>query len=179
MKLYLSRHGETDINALDKVCGLTEAMLTEKGRSQAMSLGERVKDKNIDLIISSPMKRAQETSRIAASVCGAPVITDDRLIEQNYGIYEGVDRYHEGFLSNKRMFAYKYPGGESMMQVAYRTYGGVAFRCRSRDFVLVGVLGTVESKIAAKKTHKMEKSAEKNRRISTLMAIYLCSPPRL
>jgi len=37
----------------------------------------------------------------------------------------------------------------------------VAFRCRSRDFVLVGVLGTVESKIAAKKTHKMEKSAEK------------------
>ena len=39
--------------------------------------------------------------------------------------------------------------------------GSVAFRCRSRDFVLVGVLGTVESKIAAKKTHKMEKSAEK------------------
>ena len=89
MKLYLSRHGETDINVLDRVCGLTEAMLTEKGRCQAMSLGERVKDKNIDLIISSPMKRAQETSRIASSVCGAPVITDDRLIEQNYGIYEG------------------------------------------------------------------------------------------
>ena len=39
--------------------------------------------------------------------------------------------------------------------------GAVTFRCRSRDFVLVGVLGTVESKIAAKKTHKMEKSAEK------------------
>ena len=42
-----------------------------------------------------------------------------------------------------------------------RIKGGVAFRCRSRDFVLVGVLGTVESKIAAEKTHKMEKSAEK------------------
>lgn len=122
MKLYLSRHGETDINALDRVCGLTEAMLTEKGRCQAKALGERVKEKNIDIIISSPMKRARETAQIAASVCGAPVITDNRLIEQNYGIYEGVDRYHEGFLSNKRMFAYKYPGGESMMQVAYRTY---------------------------------------------------------
>ena len=39
--------------------------------------------------------------------------------------------------------------------------GTVAFRCRSRDFVLALLLGTVESKIAAKKTHKMEKSAEK------------------
>jgi len=62
---------------------------------------------------------------------------------------------------------------------SYTKQGAVAFRCRSRDFVLVGVLGTVESKIAAKKTHKMEKSAEKNRRISTLMAIYLRYPPRL
>ena len=39
--------------------------------------------------------------------------------------------------------------------------GGALFRCRSRDFVLALLLGTVESKIAAKKTHKMEKSAEK------------------
>jgi len=48
---------------------------------------------------------------------------DERLIEQNYGIYEGVDRKDEAFLKNKRDFAYKYPNGESMMQVAYRVYG--------------------------------------------------------
>ncbi len=122
MKLYLSRHGETDVNTMDRVCGLTEAMLTEKGRAQAAALGERVKGLGIDIIISSPMKRARETSAIASEICGAQIVVDDRLIEQNYGIYEGVDRYHEGFLANKRMFAYKYPGGESMMQVAYRTY---------------------------------------------------------
>jgi hypothetical protein len=57
--------------------------------------------------------------------------------------------------------------------------GAVSFRCRSRDFVLALLLGTVESKIAAKKTHKMEKSADFFRRISTLIAIYLRSPPRL
>ena len=44
------------------------------------------------------------------------------LIEQNYGIYEGVDRKEPQFLNNKRNFAYRYPGGESMMQVAYRIY---------------------------------------------------------
>ena len=46
-------------------------------------------------------------------------------------------------------------------ELYFRKKKAVAFRCRSRDFVLAGVLGTVESKIAAKKTHKMEKSAEK------------------
>ena len=45
------------------------------------------------------------------------------LIEQNYGIYEGMDRKNDRFLANKRNFAYKYPGGESMMQTAYRVYG--------------------------------------------------------
>lgn len=45
------------------------------------------------------------------------------LIEQNYGIYEGVDRKNPQFLNNKRNFAYRYPDGESMMQVAYRIYG--------------------------------------------------------
>jgi broad specificity phosphatase PhoE len=48
---------------------------------------------------------------------------DNRLIEQNYGIYEGVDRSNIGFQNNKKLFAFKYPGGESMMQVAYRVYG--------------------------------------------------------
>ena len=52
-----------------------------------------------------------------------PLYREVLLIEQNYGIYEGVDRKEPQFLNNKRNFAYRYPGGESMMQVAYRIYG--------------------------------------------------------
>ncbi len=37
-------------------------------------------------------------------------------------MYEGVPRDDEDFLNNKRMFAYRYPGGESMMDIARRTY---------------------------------------------------------
>jgi probable phosphoglycerate mutase len=44
-------------------------------------------------------------------------------VEQNYGIYEGMDRKTPGFLENKRHFAVRYPGGESMMDVAHRIYG--------------------------------------------------------
>ena len=124
MRFFVTRHGETEWNVLNKVCGRTEVELTEKGREQARLLGEGLKDKGIEVIIASPMKRAYETGRIVAEKCGvAAVEVDDRLIEQDYGIYEGVDRKDEGFLDNKRNFAFRYPGGESMMQVAYRTYG--------------------------------------------------------
>lgn len=122
MKLYLTRHGQTEWNAENKVCGRTDIGLTEKGVGQADELGKMIAGKGIDLIISSPMIRALKTAEIAGSMNSIPVITDERLIEQNYGIYEGVDRNNEGFLNNKRCFAFRYPGGESMMQVAHRVY---------------------------------------------------------
>lgn len=122
MKIYFTRHGQTEWNALNKICGLTDINLTETGILQAKELAEKVADKNIDLIIASPMKRAQATAKIVAEKCNIPIQTDDRLIEQNYGIYEGEDRKNAGFLNNKRNFAYRYPEGESMMQVAARVY---------------------------------------------------------
>ena len=124
MRFFVTRHGETTWNVLNKVCGRTEVELTDKGRQQARELADRLVDKKIDVIVVSPMKRAVETGRIIAERCGVKDFeVDDRLIEQDYGIYEGVDRRDEGFLGNKRNFAFRYPGGESMMQVAYRTYG--------------------------------------------------------
>lgn len=121
--LYIARHGQTTWNAQNKVCGITDVELTDIGREQARALALVVADKNIDVILSSPLKRAIETSRIVSDICNVPMKIDARLIEQSYGIYEGVDRKDEAFLNNKRDFAYKYPNGESMMQVAYRVYG--------------------------------------------------------
>ena len=108
---------------LNKVCGRTDAPLTELGRQQAAQLAEKTNGLGIDLIIASPLQRAVDTAKAVSRVCGAPIATDDRLIEQNYGIYEGVDRKDPGFQSNKRMFAFRYPDGESMMQLASRVYG--------------------------------------------------------
>lgn len=123
MNLYFARHGETIWNAESRVCGLTDLELTERGREQAEHLAEEVDGCAIDLILSSPLKRAYETAEIVAQRHGIPIQIEPRLIEQNYGIYEGKDRKDPGFLANKRCFAYRYPGGESMMQVAYRIYG--------------------------------------------------------
>lgn len=125
MALYVTRHGQTIWNAENKVCGLTDVDLNEIGLKQAEVLAKYFLDENIilDVIIASPLKRAVKTAEIIGKMNSVNVIFDHRLIEQNYGIYEGVDRENEGFQNNKRNFAFRYPGGESMMQVAYRVYG--------------------------------------------------------
>lgn len=122
MKLYAARHGQTQWNLEDKVCGRTDLPLTEVGLEQAQLLAERTRDLEIDVIISSPMLRARQTAAPTAALHGLEILLDERLIEQNYGIYEGVSRFDKDFLANKRHFAYRYPGGESMMDVAHRVY---------------------------------------------------------
>lgn len=121
MKLFVARHGQTTWNAQNRVCGITE--LTEKGIEQVKKLADIVKSYNIHILISSPLKRAIETRQIVADENNIALQVEEALIEQNYGIYEGVDRKNDNFLANKRNFAYRYPNGESMMQVAYRIYG--------------------------------------------------------
>lgn len=123
MRLFAARHGETLWNAENKVCGRTDLPLTENGFAQAQKLAEKAAEYDLDMIISSPMLRARQTAAAVTRRCAIPVIVDDRLIEQDYGIYEGADRQDPNFLANKRNFAWRYPSGESMMQVAHRVYG--------------------------------------------------------
>jgi len=123
MHIYVARHGQTEWNAQNKVCGRTDIPLTETGLRQAQLLAENSADKKIDVIIASTMLRARQTAQAVADRFGLEVLTDERLIEQNFGDYEGVDRKDPRFLAHKRKFAFKYPGGgESMMQVAQRVY---------------------------------------------------------
>lgn len=122
MKIYVARHGQTQWNAENKVCGRTDLPLTELGLQQAQRLADNAADRHIDLIISSPMLRARQTAKAVADRYNLPVQIDERLIEQHFGIYEGVDRKDPRFLAGKRQLAARHPGGESMMQVAQRVY---------------------------------------------------------
>ena len=122
MRLYAARHGQTEWNVENKICGRTDLPLTDVGLEQARALAENAKELGLDLIIASPLLRARQTAAAVAEACGIEVLLDDRLMEQDYGIYEGEDRFHPGSLANKRCFASRYPGGESMMQLAARVY---------------------------------------------------------
>ncbi len=122
MKIYVTRHGQTTLNESNKVCGISDISLNKQGISQVELLSKKLKNKKIDLIISSPLKRAIETSNIISKACNINVIIDYRLAEQNYGSFEGIDRTNRDFLENKKNFAQRYPNGESTLQVVHRVY---------------------------------------------------------
>lgn len=90
MKLYVVRHGETNENISKIMQGNLNTSLNEKGIKQAQNLIAKVKYHNINLIISSPLKRAYDTAKIIAN--GKRIITDDRLKSRNHGEFQGMDR---------------------------------------------------------------------------------------
>lgn len=127
MKIYSTRHGQTDYNKKDWILGVTDLELNETGTEQAHSLAEKVVEMgNVDIIIASPMKRALKTAQIVAEASGIEVVTDERLREWDYGSYEGMHRSADGFAQNKRDFGVKMGGsGESLLQLAHRVYSAL------------------------------------------------------
>ena len=73
MKVYIVRHGETMVNASNKLQGRINCGLTEDGLKQCIELRKKFEDKNIDLIISSPLDRCKQTSE-ALSNGNIPII---------------------------------------------------------------------------------------------------------
>lgn len=124
MKLYVTRHGETEWNALEKISGITDIALAPEGIAQARALAEECAAAgDITRIIASPMRRAQMTAGIVAERLHLPVQTDDRLREWDYGAFEGKPRQTPGFPEAKAAWGCKMPGGgESVFQIVQRSY---------------------------------------------------------
>ena len=122
--IYFARHGETVWNVENKICGMTDSPLTEKGRQQARELGRKVKESgvHIDEILYSTLSRAADTAKAVAEATGLPARCEPRLREQCFGKYEGTPRDGAEFRISKTHFADRYDGGESMMQLAQRIY---------------------------------------------------------
>lgn len=87
--ICLVRHGETDWNVKGIIQGQTNTPLNKVGEKQARECGSFLKNKNYDVIISSPLKRAMRTSELINDSLNLPVIYNDNLKERYFGIAEG------------------------------------------------------------------------------------------
>lgn len=87
--IYLTRHGQTEWNIERRLQGRGDSPLTEAGIDRAKELRERIKDINIDVIYSSPIKRALDTANLVKGDKSIEVITNDGLVEMCFGDYEG------------------------------------------------------------------------------------------
>lgn len=92
-EFYIFRHGETEMNRLRRWQGRgIDLPLNGNGRAQAKELAETLKGKGLEVIFSSPLKRALETAEICAGVLSVPVIVKENLTEGSFGVAEGKTR---------------------------------------------------------------------------------------
>ena len=91
-RLYLVRHGATQLTAEDRFSGSAGVDLSDEGRMQAARLGVRMQGEGITAVYSSPLSRTMETARIVASPCGLEPVPVDGLREISHGHWEGLTR---------------------------------------------------------------------------------------
>ena len=128
MEVILVRHGLTENNKKGITNGRIDEPLADEGIEQAQELARRLKDKPIDVIYSSPLKRATFTALPIAEKIGRTINIDHRLIEVDFGDFEGKpnsevekilgDEMRELF--NKYEYDLTPYGGESSAQVEKR-----------------------------------------------------------
>lgn len=89
--VILMRHGEAENNVIHILAGRREEYhLTEKGKAQVADTAEKLKTVPIDVIYTSPITRAMETSQIVAGKIGMDYKIDERLTETEMGSLTGM-----------------------------------------------------------------------------------------
>jgi len=87
--IYIIRHGQTEVNHRQALQGRSDFPLNDAGIAQARTVAEGLKGVSFAHVFTSPLRRAVQTAKMIAPDI-QPVV-DERLIEMNYGPYEGTD----------------------------------------------------------------------------------------
>jgi broad specificity phosphatase PhoE len=123
--LYLIRHALTDVTG-KAIAGLAPGLhLNEQGRAQALELAQKLGEKGITRIYSSPLDRARETAQPLADRLNLPVQILESLTDLFPGEWTGKSfvelqadprfRAFNDFRSGTRV-----PGGELMLEAQLR-----------------------------------------------------------
>jgi len=147
VEIILARHGETDLNAGNIFRGLADVELNDTGLRQAELLGEYLGNEKIDIIYSSPLKRAVKTAGAIASRQALEVNTVRNLIDFDYGEWQGLplkdveEKYTELYRDwQDTPEQVRIPGGDSLEDVRNRAMPFVedaVMRCGEGRIVFV------------------------------------------
>ncbi len=88
-RLYLARHGRTDLNARGLLRGRLDPDLDAAGRDEALRLADALVASGVAAVVSSPLRRAIQTAEAIASSLGLSIRSDARLADRDYGRWAG------------------------------------------------------------------------------------------
>jgi probable phosphoglycerate mutase len=117
------RHGQTVVNREGRLQGRLDSPLTDLGHEQARLAASGLADSGAELVLTSSLLRAVDTAREIAQAIGVPVEVDDRLVELDYGAWDGR-RFGEVSAAEWEQWrndpSFAPPGGESLEDVVAR-----------------------------------------------------------
>lgn len=126
---FVMRHGETESNlkGVWDSSRETGSLLTAEGEKGVVASALSLKDKHIDIIISSPFARTLQTATLVAAQLGLTeenIITDERICEWNVGAQfnnKPLDEYFNVRNSNEDRYGFKAEDGESYADIIKRS----------------------------------------------------------
>lgn len=146
---YIFRHGQSTYNVEGRTQGRTnDSVLTELGQEQAVSIGKKLKDKGVELIVTSPLKRARQTAELANQSLNVSIVEDEHFIEVDVGCVEGwskdkiLSQYKEIFEKLHDIVPdenISYPGGESKKQVRERVFAGLEYWAKQDSYNIMAI----------------------------------------
>jgi broad specificity phosphatase PhoE len=146
--LIVVRHGRTTANAQGLLLGRTDPELDELGARQASALGAAVA--GAARVVCSPLLRTRQT----AEALGRPVTVDERWIELDYGVLDGVplrDVPRSTWAEWQADLAWAPEGGESLADLGVRVRAAcedLADECAERDVVVVTHVSPLKAAVA-------------------------------
>ena len=127
IRILLLRHGQTELSVGRRYSGHGDPELTTLGHQQAAGAAGRLGHiPDVAAILSSPLRRARQTAAAVAETTGAPLVVRERLIETDFGAWEGLTfaearerdaTLHAAWLGSEDVAP---PGGESFAAVGAR-----------------------------------------------------------
>lgn len=126
-RLYLVRHGATQLSAENRFAGAVGVELSDEGREQVKRLARRLADERIAAAYTSPLSRTRETAQILAAPHRLELRPRDGLREISHGRWEGLSRaeveqrFADEYASwEQDPFTFAPQGGESGLGVLSR-----------------------------------------------------------
>ncbi|WP_374224847.1 MSMEG_4193 family putative phosphomutase [Paenarthrobacter sp. DKR-5] len=132
--LLLVRHGETPTTGQVLPGRAPGLHLSDRGRSQAERVAERLTGLSIDGLYSSPLERTRETAEPTAASTGLSVTAHDGLLECDFGEWTGAaltELYGlpEWQTVQRTPSAFRFPNGESFTEMQERIVGALEELC--------------------------------------------------
>ncbi len=131
-RIVAIRHGETEWNVDTRIQGHRDIPLNATGRWQAARTADALVDEGIAAVYSSDLSRALQTAAVLGAALALPVVTDPRLRERAFGVFEALTfaEVEACWPAEAHRWAQRDPefapdGGESLRAVCARCIGAV------------------------------------------------------